>query len=1152
MGLLKKLTSAFVAGSLVLSLVGTASAAFDSTSAIAAAQHMKELGIIQGRPDGDLGLNDTITRAELATILVRAFGQDANAALLKGAPSFPDVSASHWASGYVFIASNIATKSGNPLGYPDGSFQPDGKVTQAEAIAFSMKFLGVSPVAALAWPLNYLQGAVNASLLSEADMNALVASAGAEAKRNLVFYIVDNGFQTYKLPSGKTVYQTYVDSIGPVVTVENINDGNTTSAASVTVKGTVKDGTTSISDMVTLTVGGKAVTADANGNWSTTVAVDQLGANTVTASATDLAGNMGTASLTVTRVAGAAATIEASASATTLTVGSTADLTVKVMDESGMETADTPTYSASGAVTVDADGKVTAAKTPGTGTVTVAAGDVTTTVSFTVNPGPLAKISADKTSVAAGGKITLTPTDAEGNAITSGVTYSVDSADAIVSPSGIFIGSTSGTYVVTAKSGDATATITVGIFGDATALKLEAPASMVANGATEYTVKASLTDEFGNVVNQDDVVVTLSGVGIASSDLTVETVDGVAEFTVTLDEALAGQDTELSATYTDGDSNEVEATATVSGVTQVATKLSVVSAAKYIAANAGTTTAVTVEVLDQEGEAVVGGEYAITAAITGPAKVYKTGDTSTKTDTYTGAAVSFTVDNTSNVGSTGSLSLTFTAEGLESATATISQVVAGNPAKLAVKSTKVDGDAATTATADDVYDVTVELQDANGVPVPTDSDLTLDLTFGSDKVAQVGGATTVALTNTNTTAAFQVHATGKFTGDVKVDVADHAGNLTATATTLNFTPGAYAKIAVDRADTIVPFTDAKVTVTASLTDVLGNAVAKSDVVLTGTLTLGGVANTELTINGETDGVVLAKTDATGKATFNLALSTAPTDNRTYVLTVEGRNADDVAMTDQTSNVTTKASVVASMTGKLYKKVTVDGVDSFIAASNVDADSQFFYVLTVKDQYGAGVNSVAGDLALDVDEIMGDGVSALIDTGSFLASSDNLNLSQGGQDLATALGITATSGKYIGEFTAGKAGLQTIKASYDLVKTAVSASNSIVFNVGSLYTVSVNGDEDIELDAGTIAGPISLKLTDKYGNAVNAAATKDITVTPSSATVNVRLSTGGITVSKVSTKNSASFYVVGTTAGGYTLTFDNVDLNAPVVVTVTVN
>ena len=86
-------------------------------------------GIIKGYPDGTVGVDKNVTRAEFATMLCNQFGINASQYANVSIP-FKDVKKSDWFYKYVAAAyENKLIK-----GYPDGTFGPQKKVTKAEAL----------------------------------------------------------------------------------------------------------------------------------------------------------------------------------------------------------------------------------------------------------------------------------------------------------------------------------------------------------------------------------------------------------------------------------------------------------------------------------------------------------------------------------------------------------------------------------------------------------------------------------------------------------------------------------------------------------------------------------------------------------------------------------------------------------------------------------------------------------------------------------------------------------------------------------------------------------------------------------------------------------------------------------------------------------
>jgi len=85
-------------------------------------EHLLGLGLISGFPDGTFKPNQTITRAQAASILANELSLTAQAA------AFPDVPVAHWANGAI----GAIVAHGTMSGYPGGMFKPDQAMTRAE------------------------------------------------------------------------------------------------------------------------------------------------------------------------------------------------------------------------------------------------------------------------------------------------------------------------------------------------------------------------------------------------------------------------------------------------------------------------------------------------------------------------------------------------------------------------------------------------------------------------------------------------------------------------------------------------------------------------------------------------------------------------------------------------------------------------------------------------------------------------------------------------------------------------------------------------------------------------------------------------------------------------------------------------------------
>ncbi|MBO5504895.1 MAG: S-layer homology domain-containing protein [Clostridia bacterium] len=88
---------------------------------------MANAGFIKGYPEGDFRPENSITRAEFATIAARMFADDYDR---KYEGKFTDI-AGHWAEEDILKLSAYECI----YGYENGSFKPDAKITRAEAIA---------------------------------------------------------------------------------------------------------------------------------------------------------------------------------------------------------------------------------------------------------------------------------------------------------------------------------------------------------------------------------------------------------------------------------------------------------------------------------------------------------------------------------------------------------------------------------------------------------------------------------------------------------------------------------------------------------------------------------------------------------------------------------------------------------------------------------------------------------------------------------------------------------------------------------------------------------------------------------------------------------------------------------------------------------
>ncbi len=135
---MKKVLSLVLVLSMILGSFGMAFAATPSdvvgTNYEDAVNVLTELGVVEGYKDGTYKPGNIVTRAEMATLIVKALGLNDYAV---GRSSFTDMNG-HWADPYVAYATSLGVLSG----YTDGTFRPNQTVTYDQAITMLVQALG--------------------------------------------------------------------------------------------------------------------------------------------------------------------------------------------------------------------------------------------------------------------------------------------------------------------------------------------------------------------------------------------------------------------------------------------------------------------------------------------------------------------------------------------------------------------------------------------------------------------------------------------------------------------------------------------------------------------------------------------------------------------------------------------------------------------------------------------------------------------------------------------------------------------------------------------------------------------------------------------------------------------------------------------------
>lgn len=92
-------------------------------------------GIIRGYPDGTFRPNDPVTRAEMSIMAAIAAGLPARTGPV--AAAFTDLAQDHWAAPYIYAF----VESGHLQGFQDGTFRPNGQATRAEFVTLLANLL---------------------------------------------------------------------------------------------------------------------------------------------------------------------------------------------------------------------------------------------------------------------------------------------------------------------------------------------------------------------------------------------------------------------------------------------------------------------------------------------------------------------------------------------------------------------------------------------------------------------------------------------------------------------------------------------------------------------------------------------------------------------------------------------------------------------------------------------------------------------------------------------------------------------------------------------------------------------------------------------------------------------------------------------------
>ncbi len=205
---------------------------------------LSDLEIMSGDPDGNMRLDDYVSRAEFTKIAVAASAYKNSVAANLAISPFPDVTYKHWAAPYV----RVGVTNGIVSGYPDATFKPEATVLYEEAITMLLRVLGYTDSDfGVSWPSGQIGLANNLDMTDNTNCNA-----GDTMTRRQVAQLIYNTLKTKQKGQQSTLLSVF-DATAHTDTTLVASSNEDSSIASdeiFTSSGTFKiDGTFDVSDI---------------------------------------------------------------------------------------------------------------------------------------------------------------------------------------------------------------------------------------------------------------------------------------------------------------------------------------------------------------------------------------------------------------------------------------------------------------------------------------------------------------------------------------------------------------------------------------------------------------------------------------------------------------------------------------------------------------------------------------------------------------------------------------------------------------------------------------------------------------------------------------------------------------------------------------
>lgn len=221
------LACAAIAGMLVLpSSAGAATTTtftdIYDTNVAQAAETLRLLGIVSGTGGTAFSPDRALTRAEFCKLAVELMGNGDKVAAQMNRTVFQDVPSTHWARGYIAVATQgTTTGSGDTAtttpgiirGDAYGNFNPDRAITYGEAVTILVRILGYGDSdVGMVWPDGYLAKAAELEITKGLNLSADSTITRGQAALMMEHLLFTNG------KDGKQ----YLTTLGCTITDETI------------------------------------------------------------------------------------------------------------------------------------------------------------------------------------------------------------------------------------------------------------------------------------------------------------------------------------------------------------------------------------------------------------------------------------------------------------------------------------------------------------------------------------------------------------------------------------------------------------------------------------------------------------------------------------------------------------------------------------------------------------------------------------------------------------------------------------------------------------------------------------------------------------------------------------------------------------------